>query len=194
MNKDPFSDFDVANKLYLAGESRLAFEKFVQLAKQGSDVAATYLGVMCERGIPGVPADPSRALQYYRQAVSGGNGYGHVGIARLHFLGKGVDRDLKTAFHHYSLAENKGKIDSPSVVTLGRMHQFGWGVPIDLAQAEEYYRLAARAGNIYGRRFLGLLLISSGNKLLGYGHVVYASSQAIILWLLKVRDSRVRLI
>jgi uncharacterized protein len=179
------NDFLDAVSDFKAGNVELALDKLQKLSDSGLTEATCYLGSIYETRPNAEVSDGERALEFYRKAASEGELRGYIGLARLHFRGRGVTRDMKKAFYYYSLVENRGYANGSMLVTLGRMYQFGWGVKKDENEAERYYRLASAVGNVYGRRYLGLLLIGKGRWVAGN---IYSFWAVFSAYLIKSRD------
>ena len=177
---------------YKKGSVQRAVERFTSLSQEGSANAASYLGGIYEWGARGLPPDPGKALTLYKQAADQGDLLAYIGLGRLHLRGQGVEQNFKKAFYYYSLVENRGYANGPMLVTLGRMYQFGWGIEKDSNKAEYYYRLASAVGNVYGRRYLGLLLLHQGHWLAGNLHSLRAVFSSYLIAAKSPSDDRLK--
>jgi uncharacterized protein len=85
------------------GEYIQALIEFEKTAKQGDAVAEVGIAAIYHHGL-GVPADFSKALQWYRAAALQGNVDGEIGLAVLYATGQGVKIDLAVAHTWLSIA------------------------------------------------------------------------------------------
>lgn len=112
----------------------------------GFPPAATALGDMYRRGQLG-PADPAKALEYYRQAAALDHTDAINVIGLAYMKGEGVPQDIEEGIRWLSRASEEG--NPYAAYHLGRAFQSGQGVEKDPAHALAYFRLSAQ------RNFLG---------------------------------------
>lgn len=128
------------------------FAAWLQLAKQGSAIAAANIGLRYLGG-DGVVSDPEVAVSWYKRAVALGHWEAHWRLASSYRDGHGVLPDVaeaKRLVEYAASAAGSGAAYS----NLAFMHEIGAGVPRDLAKAAEYFAKAAELGDAFSRRRL----------------------------------------
>jgi len=135
---------DRATADFYAGKYRQAFALALPLAERGNPAALNLLGMMYEQG-KGVPADPARAVGYYRQAAEQGDVYAEYNLGVSYETGFGVVMNYHEAVKWYRRAAEKG-VDFAQY-NLATMYEDGNGVARDAAKAAFWYLKAAEQGN-----------------------------------------------
>jgi len=140
-----------------AKDARAALSEALALVDRGYGDALFLLGAIYEVGGEGVIPDPSKAAFYYKRAVCEvGAAPAWLGLARLHFLGKGVPQDYDEAFRCYAVVAEDGD-DPMAWLMMGRMYLEGKGVKKNLLRAREYLNKAASRDYVFAFTFLGHL-------------------------------------
>ncbi len=93
---------------YDGGDYRTAFEEWRALAEAGDAEAQTALASLHLSG-QGTPANPARAVHWYRRAAEQGDAVAQQNLGDLHGRGVGVGRDLVSAYVWLSLAADQGR-------------------------------------------------------------------------------------
>jgi uncharacterized protein len=94
----------------------------------------------------GVPRDPARATQLFRNAADAGLGTAQFDLASCYEAGQGVPQDFAVAAEWYRKAAQQG--DPGAQNNLASMYQSGRGVPADAVRALRLFLLAAENGNM----------------------------------------------
>jgi TPR repeat protein len=146
-----FSALKRAHQLY----ERRPIEGLVhlkELANAGSPMSMVYIAHAYQVG-NGTDKDVAEAERWYRRAAEAGSVCALHALGRLYLIQKRHDE----AFRSFRFAAAAGF--SPAMFQLGRMYFFGKGVEKDVARAKVYFEDAAALGNVFGKRYLGHLLI-----------------------------------
>ena len=152
-----FSPAKLALALLLCDDPALRREhapEIGRLAREAAEapdatVAAKLFYARCLRHGVGVPPDPKRALELYREAADKGDPSGMV------FLGDKLlaDGETEKAYQWYSRA---AKLDCPfACAKAGDCLAFGWGVAPDMKAAFKLYEQGARLGDASSQYKLG---------------------------------------
>lgn len=92
------ADFKAGQDAYSRGDHKKALEEWEPLARQGNTLAQLHLGLMYERGHPGVPKDLQKALEWFEKAAASPGEYqkrAQAGRERVtRELARGVDPAL----------------------------------------------------------------------------------------------------
>ncbi len=109
--------------------------------------AALSLGRLLEDGVKDIPADPSRAMELYTRAMNAGIDSALNEVARLHNIGKGVERNLSYAAKIYNRAiEEAGSVEAMRNLAL-LLEDGAEGVPKDPKRAvQRFYVLLKNGG------------------------------------------------
>lgn len=176
-----------ANKLYIDGKIRDAFDKYIILAEEGITSAQRFVGWMYFLG-EGTDKDLSHALRWFSKAAESDDDEAVYGCARIYLKNK-----------EYELAReylNKGeKIDyPPSIFRLGLLYMNGLGVEKNGEKAYQYFSKSAGLGHIMSKRMKAKMLLN-GIKgipavLLGMYLLVIVSFEAFIVAIKNKNDPR----
>ena len=130
---------------------------YEQSALKGSVDAQLTLGHLHYHGARGLPADVSKAFEYYSKAAAAGepSAFSHVG--NMYAQGVGVAQNNETALDWFR--RGAGKDHPPSQNGLGFMYMHGHGVDRDYKKALEYFKAAAERGNAEAQFNLGAMHI-----------------------------------
>jgi TPR repeat protein len=90
------------------GDYRTAFEEWRALAEAGDAEAQTALASLYASG-QGTPANPARAVHWYRRAAEQGDAVAQQNLGDFYGRGVGVGRDLVSAYIWLSLAADQGR-------------------------------------------------------------------------------------
>ena len=115
-------------KAYARGDYPTAMRAFEAGAAKGDAQARYNLGVAYAEG-RAVPADPARALYYYRQAAEGGSVLAAFNLGQAYRKGQGVAADPAEAARWYEQAAMGGHYKAGN--ELGILYIEGRGVPRD---------------------------------------------------------------
>ena len=96
----------------------------------------------------GVPRNPVKARDLFRQAISEGDSRGFVGLGLLYLTGKGVDKDYAQAHRLFEKACDGGVADG--CYNLGKTFAKGIGDRIDPTAALRSYERACQLGSAGG--------------------------------------------
>jgi len=77
---------------------------------------------------------------------------GQYTLARLHYLGLGLDSDHKTAAQLYLDASSAGY--APAQLNLGHLYRQGIGVPQDAVRAFSWYSMSDIHGSPWGEQYM----------------------------------------
>ncbi len=108
----------------------------------------------------GVPADPAKAIGFFRTAAEQGHEQARLQLGLIYMTGDGVDRDVAEALKWFRLAAEGGSPRGRAY--LGNMYQLGMGVVADVAEAKRLYLLAAEDSDPLAQLLMGALY-STGN-------------------------------
>jgi TPR repeat protein len=118
---------------------RSARAEIEPIARRGGSEALTILGIVASRS-----GDDEEAARLYRVAAEKGFSKAQANLAQLLSAGRGVPRDLASAFEWTKKAALSGNAIAQS--SLGLKFELGTGTVSDLAQANKWYRKAAEQG------------------------------------------------
>lgn len=93
--------WEIASESFRLGDRKRALAEFLEAAERGEWVAYSEIGHLYEMGGGGVERNLDKAVSWYRKSVfEADDPHAHLGLARLHFKGEGVERDYeKSVFH-----------------------------------------------------------------------------------------------
>ena len=114
------------------------------MAIKGDKQTQYLIGELCW-GSGGLCQDYREAVRWYRYAANQGHTTAMVNLAEAYFYGKGVEKDVKTAFEHTLRAAKKN--DPLGMLNVGRCLENGWGTEKNIPEAIQWYDKAANAGN-----------------------------------------------
>ena len=124
-----------------------AVEWYNRSAENGCPDAQYQLGYLYENGIE-VTEDITAASEWYKKALDGYSDAASNGdvkslyeLARMYYVGAGVESDYKKAFDLYHTVAEKGYADAK--YKLGEMYKYGNGVDQDFSKSEYWYVAAA---------------------------------------------------
>ncbi len=192
-------DFD-SNRKWLfavrarrANNSLRALSLLKGLASQGDLATFREIGNIYEFGGGGVDIDYVAAANWYRRAIyEADDSWGCVGLARMHYLGKGSDIDYEKARHYYEMLE--GSSHPLALFQLGQIHYLGLGVPADTVMAAQYYVRAAAQGHAWAMGVLGTIYLKNGKFFRGLFLRIKAMVVGTMVALKNPNDLRVRTI
>lgn len=115
-------------KAYARGEYTTAMRAFEAGAAKGDPQALYNLGVAYAEG-RAIPADPARAIDYYRRAAEGGSVLAAFNLGQAYRKGQGVAADPTQAARWYEQAAKGGHYKAGN--ELGILYIEGKGVPRD---------------------------------------------------------------
>jgi TPR repeat protein len=96
-----------AKKYYTDRQYSQALPLFLEAAHAGNREAASYLGIMYEKG-RGVPKDDVQAVSWYRKAAEAGAARGMFNLGVMYADGRGVPKDDAQAVSWYRKAAETG--------------------------------------------------------------------------------------
>jgi TPR repeat protein len=167
---DRFEAGDVLESLRLARS----------LIDEGFPHAYTLAGAILEQGGPGVEQDFGGARFYYERAVeTAGAVEGWLGLGRLYFFGKGVNRNLDKATQIYKAVEADAQ-NPVAQLMLGRIHADPESSMFDPDVARNYLATAAKHGLVFAYAHLAALEGRQGRIM----HSVAYRAKAVLLALL----------
>ena len=102
------ADFATGLAAYDGGDYRTAFEEWRALAEAGDAEAQTALASLYVSG-QGRPANPARAVHWYRRAAEQGDAVAQQNLGDFYGRGVGVGRDLVSAYVWLSLAAGQDR-------------------------------------------------------------------------------------
>ncbi len=102
------ADFADGLAAFDAGDYRAAFEEWRGLAEAGDAEAQTALAGLYLDG-QGAPADPAKAVRWYRRAAEQGDAVAQLNLGDLLSRGVGVARDPVGAYVWFTLEAAKGR-------------------------------------------------------------------------------------
>lgn len=161
-------------------------------AEAGDAAAMFEMGLSYETG-RGVPADPAKAVPWYRKAAEKGYAHAQFALGVLYGRGIGVAKDQQRATAWTRRAAEQG--NAAAQLVMAWRYQFGRGVEKDYAQARHWYRAAAEQGEARG--FFGLAKLHENaigvpedaaaavryyRRAVELGHVPAHTSLARMLW------------
>ena len=97
----------------------------------------------------------AQALKDVTPLAKAGNADAQHLLGLMYYMGRGVARDYKQAFHWHEKAARQGKADAQYVI--GAMYYTGNAVPQDQKLAVEWFRKAAEQGHPDAQHALGLM-------------------------------------
>ena len=81
---------------------------FERIEKYNDPEALRTLGFHYTFGSDGFPEDHTKAVELYKRASELGSAAGHYNLGKSYILGRGVDKDVKKAIHHFQIAAMMG--------------------------------------------------------------------------------------
>lgn len=103
----PEDDFSRGWQAYQSEHYDGALQLWMPLAAAGDPEAQLNIGVMYDAG-QGVPADPSRAVNWYRKSAEYGHAAAQYNLGMMYVAGRGVGRDPVIARYWLELAAGQG--------------------------------------------------------------------------------------
>ena len=125
-----------------------------QASEKGQAVAQYRLGTMYERG-QGVPADGTRAAQWYERSANQGNRKAMHNLAVSHASGAPGKKNMAEAARWFAKAAALGLSDSQ--FNLAVLYERGDGVPQSLVDAYKWYSIAAASGDAESKSRIAVL-------------------------------------
>jgi TPR repeat protein len=147
--------FITGESYYKAGQYEQALPLLRKAAESGDGGAAAYLGLICEKGLGGLPKDDAQAVSWFRKAADAGNARGMSGLGFMYEKGLGgLPKDDAQAVSWYRKAADAD--DAWGMNNLGGMYAGGrGGLPKDETQAVSWYRKGADGGHARSMTNLG---------------------------------------
>ncbi|WP_162912988.1 tetratricopeptide repeat protein [Rhodospirillaceae bacterium SYSU D60014] len=97
---------------YKRGEYATARDKLSDLANKGDAEAQYHLGLIYERGAPGIAPNQPRGLRWLRKAAEQGHAQAQYRLGRAYEHGTGVERNYIEARRWYEAAADRGNADA----------------------------------------------------------------------------------
>jgi len=155
--------WDRAFDAWNSGDREGAIFLYKSLATDGAYAAYARLGEAYESG--GETQNFNEALRWYRKSYYEHSDLsGAVGLARMYFYGKGIEKDYSHAFNIYS--DIKLSHNAVVYLMLGRIYNYGYLGRNDLKKAKINYLKSIAKGNIPAIRNLAFLEKNNGNYFL----------------------------
>lgn len=120
---------------------------------RGDAASCRMLASVYSVGMPGLPADPPRAVPLYQKACDAGDADACKSLGVVYDLGRGAPQDERRAIELYAKACDAGEMLGCS--NLGFMYERGAGASRDLARAIALYQRACDGGAGIGCNNLG---------------------------------------
>ena len=140
---------------------------FHEAAEAGDALAQGILGEIYLLG-NATPEDMTKALYWLRKAIAQGEPTALIMVAYLHRIGRGVEKNLKSAFNYYQRIIQKNDDDSESLADahfgIAEMLAFGEGVERDMKQAIAHLKEADFLGCYNADTFIYALQGSYGDQ------------------------------
>lgn len=157
-----------ALQIFGTNEADIALNKFKKLIDDGCDEAYAFVGAIYEVGGNNVNKDYDKARFYYEQSVERfGATEAYLGLVRIYYYGKGVEKDYCKAFEYCAiLSEDADNVYGNFLI--GKMYMDGHCVDKDLDKAKEYFKKSWDKGYVFGLTYLGLLEQHIGNNVKGW--------------------------
>jgi len=140
-------------------------------ARKGSVDAQLTLGHLSYHGARGVPADVTRAFQFYAKAAAAGEPAAYSHLGHMYGQGIGVEQDNATAIEYFRKGAAKGH--APSQNGLGYMYMHGYGVKQSHTKALGFFKQAAEKGNAEAHFNLGAMYIAGMGVKKGYDKALH---------------------
>lgn len=142
--------FEKADKK-LGGATPALMLARVLIERRGDPADAT-LAIKHLKYASGAPYSPRPAAPSSRLRVDPADPYGSIPasgeaaaiLAKMYFVGYGVEADAETAVKWFRVALQQGHI--PAAKIIGDIYYNGYGVERDVAEAQRFYRIAAERG------------------------------------------------
>jgi TonB family protein len=131
----------------------LGIQWLQKAAAQGDTRAQFKLGLIHYNG-EGVPADLSRAMEFFRAAALQGHAMAQAALANGYYRGVGVLQDYAQAAQWWRRAAEAGVVEAQ--INLGDAYRLGKGVAQDYAEAARWYRKGAEQGSALAQSNLGV--------------------------------------
>ena len=123
---------------------------FRKAADAGDAYAQWRLGVLIDNGM--VSGTPEEAVVLFRKAAAQKSSDGMVGLAVMHAMGRGVERDFAASMRYYQAAARLG--NAHGLQGMGVLYANGEGVEADLTEAMAYWLVATAVGNDMAQQLL----------------------------------------
>jgi TPR repeat protein len=131
---------------------------FLTEAARADDPKAQFaLGTMYANGHGGTK-NLEQAYEFYLKAANQGHLAAQAVIGDYYTTGTGTEKNYFQAFHYYKLAADAGNPQAQTQV--GAFLAYGMGVEKNLAEAKTWLQKADAAGNVWGKYYLGILLMN----------------------------------
>jgi hypothetical protein len=148
------ADYTDGFDAYNRGDYATAYEEWLPLAKLGSAIAQTNLGIMyLQRRV--AQQGYKEAFKWFRLAAEQGYANAQYNLGVMYHKGAGVRQDYKEVFKWFRLAAEQGIAEAQN--NLGNMYTKGQGVRQDYKEAVKWFRLAAEQGFSDAQNNLGFM-------------------------------------
>lgn len=155
--RDIIETWEIASESFRQGERKHALAELLEAAERGEWVAYCEIGHLYEMGGGGVERNLEKAVSWYRRSVfEAGDPHAHLGLARLHFKGEGVERDYeKSLFHARKALVASGAVQLNeryrvmAYVMLATIYGEGLVSPRDREKAKALLNEAAAEGYVW---------------------------------------------
>jgi TPR repeat protein len=148
------------------------------------------IGRLLEVGGKNIPQDYLRAKKCYEKALAREPGLieAMLGLARLHYFGRGMERDVGTAKQFYERVEKSG--DPIALYMLGHI---SWNDERNLVDAREYFARCAATGHVGATMRLAELRIRCGQRISGGMKWLWALARVLFVSIRNAHDERLRM-
>jgi uncharacterized protein len=157
-----FAGYDEGVAAYKRKQYSLAFEEFLESAKQGHIESQRVVAVLHLEGRVGVPKNPAAAAYWFTKAAEQGDAKSQHSIAHMYQNGTHTVRNTEKAIYWYLKAAKQDVIRSHA--NLGSIYMDGNGVPKDFAEAAKWFLLPANSGMAKAQYNLGAIYAKPGFK------------------------------
>ena len=123
-----------------ASSDEETIERYKKLMEMGNAEAYHQLGAHYAGGELGLPQDLTKAMELWRKAGELGCAGGNSHLGESYRLGRGVDINIKKAYHYYELAAMGGDVTARH--NLGVLEKRAGNEQ----RAYKHYMIAAKAG------------------------------------------------
>jgi TPR repeat protein len=173
------------------GRSEEAMATFQQLVSLGDVNAIAEVANIYEFGGGGVEKDFELAIQWYtRSKNEAGDEWAYIGLARMFFLGKGVERNYEFAFSLYEKIANTKNIIA--LYQMGVCYLKGYGVEHNQERAFQFFEDAAARGHVFSMGLAGMQRMRAGRMMSGVLLRARAILNGVLLELFRKNDLRLR--
>ncbi len=127
---------------------------WIAKAATGGDVESQYLmGLFSFKGMGGIPASVTAAVNWYTKAAQAGHAGAMTGLGGCYLAAKGTAGNETEAFKWFCKAADAG--DAGGQYLLAQCFIRGWGVPKNPGMAQQWLRKAAEQGHAEAKKLVG---------------------------------------